>query len=254
MTMQRTTGDTANSTVRHDPAQDYWQTLARTADLARKLTALADRYDLAGDGDARAEERRASVALMRTVADSAHRLISSVTPPPPAAAPHGPTSSERADGAQARDVRAAGRDAAADQRDERAVRRDRAVRRAGADGDADFAGRFLAACDRDDAVGDRAAALADRRAAAADRTVDAARVVVDLDKHARSYALVTLPEEQEIVRQAQGVLMARAGITAGEAFEALLLAAAGQLEADGVVGVEPRSPEQDVRATTPLPD
>ena len=230
MTTQRTAnevGTTRDGDVRPDPVVDYWQTLARTADLVRKLTSLADRYDEAGDDDGRAAQRRASVALMRAAAESGRRLVNALVPPPatPASA-HEASPEERADAARARDVRASARDAAAEIRDQRAAGRDRVVRRVGGDSDIDFSGQWLAACDRDEAVGDRAAAQGDRRAAADDRAVAASRVVVDLDKYANSYALITRLEEREIVRQAQGVLMARAGISAGEAFEALLLAAA----------------------------
>lgn len=247
MTSEHAVGGGKSRTLLHDLADEYWQTLARTADLVRKLTALADRYEAAAEGgDERASERRASVALMRSAAESGRQLITSLAPPPPVlASVHEASSAERADGARARDVRASGRDAAADGRDVRAAGRDRASRGVASDGDDCFPGRFLAACDRDDAVGDRAAALADRRAAAADRAAAASGPLVDLDQHARSYARVTRLEEQEIIRQAQGVLMARAGISAAEAFEALLLAAENPSAPGAVVkqALEPAEPD-----------
>ena len=245
MIAQRNTGrarDSSGSALRRELDDDYWATLARTADLVRKLTSLADRYDAVsdGDGDVRAAERRASVALLRTAAESGRQLIRSLEAPPSAPAGQEASPTERDDRSRVRDLRASGRDAAAERRDERASHRDAALRQAGGDRDPDFAGRLFAASERDEAAGDRAAALADRRAAADDRARSATRVVVDLDKHARAYAMITRPEERELVRQAQGILMARAGITAGEAFEALLLAAMGPVAPEGVVELEIR--------------
>lgn len=217
-------------------AEQYWAAMTRTADLVRKLSALADRYDASEeDGDPRAAGRRASAALMRTTAESGRRLLRSLAPPAFPSGEQPPASAlEQADRARCRDLRAAGRDVTAEVRDERASTRDRSARAVTGDDDLGFAARFLAACDRDDAAGDRAAALADRRAAQTDRGRGATGHPCDRHREAGAYALLTLLEDRVVVRQAQGVLMARAGMTAGEAFEALLLAATGPMTLDGV--------------------
>lgn len=217
-------------------AEQYLATMARTADLVRKLTSLADRYDSAiQDGGARAEERRRIVALMRTTAESGRRLLRSAAPPAlPLEERPAPSALERADRARSRDVQASRRDAAAQARDEHATERDARVRGVSRDEDVDWAGRFLAASDRDSAAGDRADALADRRAAQADRERTAPTRGLGLGDQASTHALVTRLAERAIVRQAQGILMERAGLSAGEAFESLLLAATGPMTLDSV--------------------
>ena len=170
-------------------AEQYWTTMAHTAELVRKLTSLADRYEAAiVDGSLRAAHSRVRVALMRSTADSGRRLIRALAPPVPLL--------EEPAGASA----AARTESAAEVRAPRP--------------DAD--------------------ALADRRAAKADRHLAAAPPVLDLDSQARAYALVARLEERAVIRQAQGVLMARYGLTAAEAFEALLLAAGSATTLDGV--------------------
>lgn len=238
MTTDESTTDQAGTTTRRADsrglAQQYWTTMARTADLVRKLTALADRYEAALEDGGRPEAgTRHRVALMRATADAGRQLIRSRAPDAfPSAGQSAASPLERRDGAGSRDVRASGRDAAAQLRDERAAERDSRVRDITGDDDVDFSGRFLAACDRDDAAGDRADALADRRAAQRDRSHDGPGS--STDEQARTYALVTRLEERAVVRQAQGILMHRAGLTAGEAFEALLLAATGPMTLDSV--------------------
>lgn len=229
--------DTAiGSAVNRELAEQYWTMMARTADLVRKLTSLADRYDAAvRDSDTRAADTRQKVALMRATAESGRRLIRSLAPPAlPQEEQPVPPPEDRAEPARRRDVEASRRDARAEERDERATERDVRMRALTGDEDVDWAGRFLAACDRDAAAGDRADALADRRAAQGDRERTAPARAPGLDSQARTYALVTRLEERATVRQAQGILMERAGLTAGEAFEALLLAATGPLTLDGV--------------------
>lgn len=237
------TGATGDRVAGRELAEQYLATMERTADLVRELTSLADRYDAAIlDGDTRAADSRHQVTLMRAAAESGRQLIRSLEPPalPPGAQPR-PSPLERADRARRRDVQASMRDAAAEARDERASKRDARVRALTGDEDVDWADRWLAACDRDAAAGDRADALADRRAAQADRALAvrtralAVRTrAVGIDSQARTHALVTRLEERASVRQAQGILMQRAGLTAGEALEALLLAATGPMTLDCV--------------------
>lgn len=217
-----------------DLAEQYWTTMARTADLVRKLTALADRYDaeIAG-GDQHTADCRRRVALMRATAEAGRQLIRSRAPHAfPVRQQSAPTALERSDGAHSRDVHASMRDAAAQVRDERARAPDARVRAVLEDQDADSSGRFLAACDRDASAGDRADSLADRREAQRDR--DHRPPAMDLTTQTGTCSLVTRLEERVVVRQAQGILMARAGISAGEAFEALLLAATGAMTLDDV--------------------
>jgi hypothetical protein len=218
-----TTGDSTSGS--RNLAEQYWTTMARTADLVRKLTALADRYDAAiAAGDREAADCGPRVALMRATAEAGRKLIRSRAPAafPPREQP-AVTDLERADRARSRDVSASSRDTAAQARDERATERDVRVRAVVQHGELDFSGRFLAACDRDSAAGDRADSLADRRAAQRDR--DDSPPPVDLRTPARTYALLTGLEKRAVVRQAQGILMARTGLSAAEAFEALLLTA-----------------------------
>jgi hypothetical protein len=217
-----------------DLAQDYWGTLARTADLVRKLTALADRYDALGeDAVGPNAQRRASVALMRSTAQAGRQLVRSLLLPSEGPSGRDALAGEsavgRADRARVRDLRAATRDATAEDRDERALARDTALRRVGMHRDGDEPGRFFAACDRDDAAGDRAHAQADRRAAACDRDASLSEASTDAGAHARNLTLITKLGARAVVRQAQGVLMERDGLSAAEAFEALLLAASGAL-------------------------
>lgn len=170
-------------------AEQHWATMAHTADLVRKLTTLADRYEAAiVDGSLRAAHSRVRVALMRSTADSGRRLIRALAPPVPLLA-------EPAAASAATETESAAEVPA---------------RRPDAD------------------------ALADRRAAKADRHLAAAPPVLDLDSQARKYALLTRLEERAVVRQAQGVLMARYGLTAAEAFETLLLAATSPTTLDSV--------------------
>jgi hypothetical protein len=130
---------TTDESTPRDPAEQHGSALTQTADLVRKLTALADRYEAAIRGaDARAADSRQRVALLRAAAQAGSRLIRS-------------------------DAAAGG-----------------------------------------------------------------------LDDLARSYELVTRLDQRALVRQAQGVLMECGGLTAGEAFEALLLAATGPLTLDAV--------------------
>lgn len=225
MTRKQLDTTTSSTAAERELSEQYWNTMARTADLVSKLTSLADRYDLAVPRDpVRAASSRDRVALMRTAAESGRQLIRSLAPPalPPGTQPE-PSVLERADRARHRDVQASRRDAAAEGRDGRAVDRDVRARAATGDQDAAFPGRFLAACDRDSAAGDRADAFADRRAAHVDREQAGTPVVPDIEEQAQVYALFTRLEERTIVRQAQGILMQRYGLTAGEAFEALLV-------------------------------
>lgn len=151
-------GTTASPVTVRDLDEQYWITMARTADLIRKLTSLADRYDaVIEDGDAQDADRGQRVALMRATAESGRRLIRSLAPPAlspgeqPAPSPVEPTTGPR------------------------------------------------------------------RR-----------------DDQAPTYALIARLEGCAVVRQAQGILMVRADLTAGEAFEAMLLSAAGPRTLDGV--------------------
>lgn len=215
-------------------AEDYRSAMVRTADLVRTLTELADRCDAPGnDGGAQTDKARAAAGLMRASAAAGRRLVRSLAPPGlPPGDPSPPSARERADRARHRDVQAAGRDAAAQARDERAAKRDVRERAVTGDGDLAFPNRFLAACDRDDAAGDRAEAHDDRRAAHADRV--RAERPLPVPAQAPTYALIALLEQRVLVRQAQGVLMDRAGMTADDAFEALLVAATGPLTLDDV--------------------
>ena len=93
------TGATTGRLAAREAAEQYWTTMARTADLVRKLTSLADRYDAMQDGDdVQAADRRRRVATMRTTAESGRRLIHSLAPPAHAPRDH-PTGPplERAD-------------------------------------------------------------------------------------------------------------------------------------------------------------
>jgi hypothetical protein len=208
---------------------EQWATVASAADLARKATALADRYDALPDsGDARASRRRESVARLRAAAASAQRLITALLdalPPESTWSEQAPPSAlRRSEPADARDTVAARRDTAAEARDLEASMRDRQARRVGADLDPGFAHRFLSARDRDEAAGDRAVAFEDRRAARDDR--------VQADEHVPSspaevgagpHSLFERLDAGRTFHQAQGMLMARSGMSADEAFEALLL-------------------------------
>ena len=202
-------GATTPTAAEEELLEQYWTTMARTADLVRKLTSLADRYDATiEDGDPHAADRRRRVALMRRTAESGRRLIRSLAPPPLAAGDMpAPSVPQRADGARSRDAE-----------------RDIPVRRIAGDENPELPDRFFAACDRDAATTDRGDALAGRRAAKLDRDRTAAASALDVDSQPQSYALVARLDECAVVRQAQGLLMARSGVTAGEAFETLLTA------------------------------
>lgn len=218
---------TTGTRTGQDLAAEHLATMARTADLVRKLTALADRYDAMHDDDGRAAARACLTVRLRAAADAGRLLLRTSAPPvtPEAGVPV-VSVQERADRAASRDVQAAGRDAAAESRDVQARHRDERLRGLDDDADACFPGRFLAACGRDDAAGDRAEAFADRRAAAADRAAAARPTGLGVNAQAAGYALITRLEGRSFVREAQGVLMTRDGLSAGEAFETLMLSAA----------------------------
>jgi hypothetical protein len=210
-----------------DLCREQWAAVASAADLARKATALADRYDALPDtGDAPASRRRESVARLRAAAASAQRLITSMLGAlaSESMGPEPVSVARRSEPADLRDAVAARRDRAAEARDLEASVRDRQARGASADLDPGFADRFLSARDRDEAAGDRAVAFADRRAARDDR--------VQADGHVPSppaevgaglHGLFERLDAGLTFHQAQGVLMARSGMSAAEAFEALLL-------------------------------
>lgn len=166
-------GTTPGGAAGGELAEQHPATSARTADLVRKLTSLADRYEAAlQDGDdIGAGDSRQRVALLRTTAASGRRLIRSLARP--------------ATGPMEREAPAA---------------------------------------DRGDALAERRAAQVSREQAGAARGT----------RQDRTHALVTRLAECAIVRQAQGILMERAGLTAQEAYEALTLAATGPLTLDGV--------------------
>lgn len=235
-TNQRTAGRSGSGDL-----VELWTRLAGTANLVCRLTTLADRYEAAiAAGDRQAEEGRPLVVLMRVAAEAGRKLLRSHAP---AASPvaEQPTATElqRSDRARSRDLEASARDAAAQVRDERATQRDVLVRAVLGDGDLDFAGRFLAACDRDSAAGDRADSLADRRASQRDREAHA--TTMNLTPQARAFSLVTRLEERAIVRQAQGILMARAGLSADEALQALLTGTEPMTVDDVDAGVRDRA-------------
>lgn len=134
---------------------------------------------------------------------------------------------ERDGAALARRERAVGRDVAAPGRDRRS-------RAAHDDGDPGFPDRLLSGLDVDASAGDRADALGDERAAREDRqhsredrqrasddrdaaTADAQTAVED------AAGLRAGMESRTVIGQAQGVLIARLGITADEAFARLVL-------------------------------
>jgi hypothetical protein len=72
---------TRGRTGSRDLAEQYWMTMARTADLVRKLTALADRYDAAiAAGERQAADCGPRVALMRATAEAGRQLIGSRAP------------------------------------------------------------------------------------------------------------------------------------------------------------------------------
>lgn len=209
---------------------EHWASVASAADLARKATALADRYDALPDvGDARAAARRESVVRLRAAAASAQRLITSLMGSLPLEStrrePAQVSAAARSGGV--RDALATRRDRAAEARDLKASVRDRRARVVSADGDAGFADRFLSACDRDEAAGDRASAMDDRAAAQDDQVAG--------QSSWPSPAVVTAPSSAferldagRTFHQALGMLMARSGMSAAEAFEALLLTSVQQ--------------------------
>jgi hypothetical protein len=212
-----------------DLCLEQWAAVASAADLARKATALADRYDALPDtGDAPAARRRESVARLRAAAASAQRLITSLLGalasesmrPEPAPA----SAARRSEPADLRDAVAARRDRAAEARDLEASVRDRQSRGVNADLDPGFVDRFLSARDRDEAAGDRAAAFAHRRAARDDRVqADGYLPSPPAEVRAGLRGLFQRLDVGRTFHQAQGVLMARSGMSAAEAFEALLL-------------------------------
>lgn len=217
-----------------DLCLEQWAAVASAADLARKATTLADRYDALPDtGDAPAARRRESVARLRAAAASAQRLITSLMAalacesmrPEPAQAP----AARRSEPAALRDAVAARRDRAAEARDLEASVRDRQARGVSADLDPGFADRFLSARDRDESAGDRAVAFADRRAARDDRVqADGYLPSPPAEVRAGLRGLFERLNAGRTFHQAQGVLMAGSGMSAAEAFEALLLASRQQ--------------------------
>jgi hypothetical protein len=152
---------------------EHWADVASAADLARKATALADRYDaLPGTSGARASQRRESVARLRAAAASAQLYVHALTGPGP------PESGAR---------------------------------------------------DRDDAAGDRALAFEDRLAARGDRVQAEGQTPPPTSEvRAAPHRLFERLEAGRTFHQAQGILMARSGMSAAEAFEALHLASAQQ--------------------------
>ena len=137
---------------------------------------------------------------------------------------------EREVAAAERRERAAGRDVAASQRDRRS-------RRAHDDGDPGFPDRFMSGRDVDASAGDRADALGEERAAREDRQQsreDRQRASDDRDAAAadardtaeaaaaEAAGLREGMESRTVIGQAQGLLMARLGITADEAFARLV--------------------------------
>ena len=136
--------------------------------------------------------------------------------------------------ATVRDARASRRDAAAQRRDERAMGRDRAERARQGDNDRAFPDRFLSAGDRDEAAGDRAEARADRQAAERDRDAAAAPIATEVEGQAHSYAMVVGADARAVMREAQGVLMERAKMSAGESFAALRSAVTAELSLNAV--------------------
>lgn len=157
----------------------------------------------------------------------------------------------RAELARERDELAEQRDAAADarageallrrqratDRDVAAVQRDRRIREAHDDADPGFPSMFLSARDADASAGDRAASLSDERAARQDRDraredrqhaarqrdIAADEAASAADRADREAAdLRDGVETRTLIGQAQGLLMARHGISADEAFERLV--------------------------------
>lgn len=214
----------AASSEERDVRRDGSALMAQTRDLAQKLTALADRYDALPTPlqPLRERERSVNIALMRLVAASGSRLATTWAlcdqeqPERACGVPADPDASARA-----RDAQARCRDDAAERRDQRASVRDRQARADTADLDPGFPDRFLSADDRDDAAGDRAAALEDRVAARRDRELRSAGAPAE-EQHTDPRRLLEQLKAKETFHQAQGLLMARSGMTASDAFEALL--------------------------------
>lgn len=105
-------GTTTGGACGREFAEQYWTTIARTADLVRRLTSLADSYDAAiRDGDVPSADSRLRVALIRTKAESARRLIQSLALPGlrRASTTYLASLSERVDRGRDREVRASGR-------------------------------------------------------------------------------------------------------------------------------------------------
>jgi len=215
---------------------EHWAVVASAADLARRATALAGRYDALPDGgDARASGRRESVARLRDAASSAQRLITSLMGSLPGESmrqePAQSSAAGRAAPGRTRDVVASRRDRAAEDRDLEASLRDRQARGVSADRDPGFAARFLSARDRDDAAGDRAHAFEDRRAARGDRMRADGQTPPPTPTAEVRAARDSLSERLDAghtFHQAQGMLMERSGMSATEAFEALLLTSTQQ--------------------------
>lgn len=232
---------------------EHWTVVASAADLARKATALADRYDALPDSDdARASGRRESVARLRAAAASAQHLITSLMGPLPSESlrrePAPSSVARRREPADMRDAVAARRDRTADARDLEASRRDRRARGVSADLDPGFADRFLSARDRDEAAGDRALAFDDRLAARGDRVqADGQMPTLAAELRTAPRSLFGRLGASRTFHQAQGMLMARSGMSAAEAFEALLLAAVQQdvsLPETAVQVVQERGPDR----------
>jgi hypothetical protein len=213
---------------------EHWAVVASAADLARKSTALADRYDALPDsGDARASARRESVARLRAAAASAQVLITSLMGFLPCESlRREPAPSSVARGREPTDIRAAvaaRRDRAAEARDLEASMRDRRARGVSADLDPGFADRFLSARDRDEAAGDRVLALEDRLDTRDETGQAGGRVPPPpAEVRAAAHSLSERLDAGRAFHQAQGMLMARSDMSAAAAFEALLLASVQQ--------------------------
>lgn len=187
MTDERIALPPDSSQQRRTLRPEDWAAAASAADLARKATTLADRYDALPDsGDARSSRRRESVARLRAAAASAQRLITSlVVPLPPESTRRelAPSSAvRRSDPATLRDAVVARRDTAAED---------------------------LAA--RDDRV-------------QSEGQVPSAPAEVTAALH----SLFERLDAGRTFHQAQGILMARSGMSAADAFDALLLASTQQ--------------------------
>lgn len=144
--------------------------------------------------------------------------------------------------ADAREVAALRRRGRAGDRDVAASERDRCSRMAHDDGDPGFPHRFLSGRDVDASAGDRADALSDERSAHRDRQRSGEdRQRASDDREAATEAAQAAADEaaeeadhlregmdsRTVIGQAQGLLMAKHGITADEAFDRLVTTSQG---------------------------